>query len=88
MFFVWTVILFTHLPFPHSIDRETLDALALRLHRHPLLKLASIAAITAIALSTFRVAGLQYTLPTFVPPLLVMSVVYVRYRTRHQPNGV
>src|SRR5438034_5096240 len=63
MFFVWTVILLTHLSFRHSIDRETLDGLPLRLRGHPLPTLASIAAIAAIALSTFWVNGLQYTLP-------------------------
>jgi hypothetical protein len=87
MFFVWTVIPLTHLRFRHSIDRETLDGLPLRLHGHRLPTLASIAAIAAIALSTFWVDGTQYTLPMFVSLLLVMSMVYVGYRNRHQPNG-
>jgi len=88
MFFVWTVILLTRLRFRQSVDRTTLQGLRLRLRAHPLPTLSSIAAIAAIAFSTFRVDGLQYTLPTFVPLLLAMSVVYVRHRTRHQPNGV
>jgi hypothetical protein len=80
------VILLTRLRFRQSVDRTTLQGLPLRLRAHPLPTLASIAAIAAIAFSTFWVDGRQYTLPTFVP--LLLSVVYVRHRTRHQPNGV
>lgn len=86
MFFVWIVILLTHFRFRQSISRETLETLPLRLRGHPLPTLASIAAIAAIALTTFWVDGLRYTLPTFVPLLLVMSVVYVRYRNRYKTN--
>jgi AAT family amino acid transporter len=80
--------LLTHLRFRQSIGRETIEALPLRLRAHPLPTLASLAAIAAIALSTFWVDGLRYTLPTFAPFLLVMSVVYVRYRDRYKINRV
>src|SRR6266481_3795879 len=86
MFFVWIVILLTHLCFRKSIGRQTLEALPLRLRAHPLPTLASIAAIAAIALSTIWVDGLRYTLPTFAPCLLIMSVVYVKYRIRYKTN--
>ena len=76
----------THLRFRQSIDRQTLEGLPLRLRAHPLPTLASIVAIAAIALSTIWVDGLRCTLLTFAPFLLVMSVVYVRYRDRHKMN--
>jgi hypothetical protein len=88
VFFGWTVILLTRLRSRQSVDRTTLQGLPRPLRAYPLRTLASMAAISAIAFSTFWVDGLQYTPPTFVPLLLVLSVVYVRHRTRHQPNGV
>jgi L-asparagine transporter-like permease len=86
MFFVWIVILLTHLRFRQSIGRKTLETLPLRLHAHPLPTLASIAAIAAIALSTFWVDGLRYTLLTFASFLLIMSIVYVKYRKRYKTS--
>lgn len=80
MFFVWMVILLTHLRFRRSISEQTLEGLPLRLRAHPLPTWASIGAIAAIALSTFWVEGLRYTVPAFAPFLLVMSLVYGKYR--------
>jgi len=58
----------------------------LKLPAHPLPTVAGIAALAAIACSTFWVEGLQYTVPTFLPLLLVMSLVYVvRRRTSVEP---
>jgi L-asparagine transporter-like permease len=82
---VWIVILLTHLRFRQSITAVTQQRLPLRLRAHPLPTLASIAAIGAIAVSTFWVDGLRYTLLTFVPFLLVMSVLYLK--TRNQLNA-
>jgi amino acid transporter, AAT family len=80
MFFVWIVILLTHLRFRKSISQQTLDNLPLKLRAHPLPTWLSIIAIAAIALSTVWVDGLRYTLPTFAPFLLIMTVVYGKYR--------
>jgi L-asparagine transporter-like permease len=88
MFFVWIVILLTHLRFRQTISRPTLEALPLKLRAHPLPTLAGIAAIGAIALSTFWVDGLRYTLLTFAPFLLAMSVLYRSYRNRFRTNRV
>ncbi|HLB87298.1 MAG TPA: amino acid permease [Terriglobales bacterium] len=88
MFFVWIVILLTHLRFRQSISRQTQKNLPLKLRAHPLPTLASIAAVAAIALSTFWVDGLRYTLVTFAPFLLVMSVVYGKYRNRSSKSGL
>ena len=76
MFFVWIVILTTHLAFRRKLTVEDVAKLPLRLRAHPLFSVAGIAALIAIALSTFFVEGLQYTLPTFGVFLAIMSVVY------------
>ena len=82
MFFVWTVILLTHLRFRQSINEQTLRELPLKLRFHPLPTWAGIAAIAAIAFSTFWVDGLRYTVPTFAPFLLIMSLVYMKYKSK------
>jgi amino acid transporter, AAT family len=86
MFFVWIVILITHLRFRQRLGPEAVAKLPLKLPAHPLPTVAGIAALAAIACSTFWVEGLQYTVPTFLPLLLVMSLVYVvRRRTSVKP---
>jgi AAT family amino acid transporter len=77
MFFVWIVILITHLRFRQRLGPEAVAKLPLKLPAHPLPTIAGIAALAAIACSTFWVEGLQYTVPTFLPLLLLMSLVYV-----------
>jgi len=80
MFFVWIVILLTHLRFRQALGRVVVAKLPLRLHAHPLPTIAGILALLAIAGSTFWVDGLQYTLPAFAAFLLVVSLVYLRNR--------
>ena len=80
MFFVWIVILLTHLRFRQSLGAEQVSRLPLKLHAHPLPTLAAIVALTAIALSTFWVDGLRYTLPAFAPFLCVISLFYLKSR--------
>lgn len=80
MFFVWIVILLTHLRFRQTLRREEVAKLPLRLHAHPLPTVAGILALLAIAGSTFWVDGLQYTVPSFVAFLLVISLIYLRNR--------
>ncbi|HKC69994.1 MAG TPA: amino acid permease, partial [Terriglobales bacterium] len=82
MFYVWIVILITHLHFRRAIAPAALAALPLKLPAHPWPTLLALTALIAIALSTFWVKGLQYTIPTFVPLLLVMLVVFAIYRRR------
>jgi L-asparagine transporter-like permease len=84
MFFVWIVILLTHLRFRQSISIATERSLPLKLRVHPLPTIASIVAVGAVALSTMWVDGLRYTLLAFAPFLLVMSVLYAKYK--NQPN--
>lgn len=82
MFYVWGVILITHLRFRQRISSATLSALPLKLPLHPWPTLFALLAMSGIALSTFWVDGLVYTIPTFLPLLAVMSFVYVIYRRR------
>lgn len=87
MFFVWIIILLTHLRFRNAISIETISNLPIKLHWHPLPTIASIAAIAAIALSTMWVDGLRYTLLTFAPLLLVMSVLFAKYKSGASNNS-
>jgi len=82
MFFVWILILLTHLRFRKSITPEIEARLPLKLRAHPIPTLASIGAVAAIALSTFWVDGLRYTLLTFAPFLAIMSVLYASDQKR------
>ena len=81
MFYVWGVILITHLQFRQRISSAALSALPLKLPLHPWPTLFAILAMCCIALSTFWVDGLVYTIPTFLPLLAVMSLVYLVYRS-------
>ena len=58
----------------------TADAFALL----PLFDLAGILAIAGIAVTTFYVDGLQYTVPAFLPFLLLVSVAYWRVRGKER----
>jgi AAT family amino acid transporter len=82
MFFVWIVILLTHLRFRQTLDPEAIARLPLRLAGHPLPTLAGIAVLVGIAVSTFWVDGLQYSIPASALLLLIMSLFYLRSRSR------
>lgn len=82
MFFVWLTILLTHFAFRRKVGRETVTKLPMHLPFFPYTTFLGIAAILGIVASTFYVDGLQYTVPAFVPFLLLMSVVYWRVRRR------
>jgi AAT family amino acid transporter len=80
MFFVWIVILLTHLRFRQRLGPEAVAQLPLKLSAHPLPTFAAIVALAGIACTTFWVDGLQYTVPTFVSLLVAMSLVYMARR--------
>jgi len=80
MFFVWTIILVTHLAFRRALSPERLAALPMRIWAFPFSTLLGIAAILGITFSTFYVDGLQYTVPAFAPFLLLISLAYLRTR--------
>jgi L-asparagine transporter-like permease len=81
MFFVWIVILLTHLRFRRAIGVQRAAQLPLKLPAHPLPTLAGIVALIGIAVTTFWVDGLRYTIPTFAPFLLILSLIYWRNRS-------
>jgi L-asparagine transporter-like permease len=82
MFFVWLVILVTHLRFRRLVPAERLARLRTRLPAHPLFTIAGIALIGGISATTFFVDGLQWSVPAFLPFLAVISLLYLRIRRR------
>jgi amino acid transporter, AAT family len=82
MFYVWGVILVTHLRFRQTISSATLSSLPLKLLAHPWPNLFALLALCGIALSTFWVSGMEYTIPTFLPLLAAMSLIYGVYRSK------
>ncbi len=82
MFFVWIVILMTHIAFRRSLGTTRVAALPMRLRFYPYSTILGIAALLGIAVSTFFVDGLQYTVPTFAPFLAIVSIAYWIARRR------
>jgi L-asparagine transporter-like permease len=77
MLFVWLVILNTHLRFRKALKRGQLLRLPMRLPVHPLLTLTGILLIIAIAVTTFFVDGLQWSVPAFSVFLILISLLYL-----------
>jgi amino acid transporter, AAT family len=82
MYFVWIVILFSHLRFRKALGPERVSRLPMRLPFFPWTTIAGIVLVTAITLSTFAVPGLRYSVPAFLPFLLLMSIAYWRLQKR------
>ena len=76
MFFVWIVILLAHLSFRRSIGQARIALLPIRLSFSPYSQIAALVALIAIAISTLYVAGLEYSVPSFIPFLLVITTLY------------
>jgi L-asparagine transporter-like permease len=82
MLFVWLVILNTHLRFRKALTPERLLRLPMRLPVHPLFTVAGVLFIIAIAVTTFFVDGLQWSVPVFAVFLVLISLLYLRLRHR------
>jgi L-asparagine transporter-like permease len=80
MFFVWGVILLTHIAFRRALGSERIAKLPIRIRFYPYSTWLGVIAIAGIALTTFYVDGLQYTVPAFLPFLLLVSIAYWRVR--------
>jgi L-asparagine transporter-like permease len=78
MFFVWSVILLSHIRFRERLSSEA--RLPIRLAFSPYSNWLGIAALVSITVSTFFVDGLRYAAPAFLPFLLAMSVLYWKLR--------
>jgi len=76
MFFVWIVILLSHMSFRRALGPERIARLPMRLRFSPYSTILGILALLGITASTFFVDGLQYTVPAFIPFLLVISLAY------------
>ena len=82
MLFVWLVVLNTHLRFRKSITSERLPSLPMRLRAHPFFTVLGIVLLLAIAATTFKVEGLEWSVPAFSVFLAVMSAWYLVIRPR------
>jgi len=87
MLFVWLVILNTHLRFRKALTPERLLRLPMRLPVHPWFTVAGVLFIIAIAVTTFFVDGLQWSVPVFAVFLVLISLLYLRLRHR-EASGV
>ncbi len=82
MFFVWMVILLAHLSFRKVLGPARIAALPVRLPFSPYAQVLALAALAAIAGSTFFVESLRHTVPNFLFFLLLMAVFYARLRRK------
>lgn len=84
MFFVWIIILLTHIAFRRAVGPERVAQLPMRLRFFPYSSALGIAALLGIVASTFYVNGLKYTVPAFAPFLLLISLAYWVIRRKAQ----
>jgi amino acid transporter, AAT family len=82
MFFVWGVILVTHIAFRRALGPQRVAQLPMRLRFYPYSTLLGLVALAGITVSTFFVDGLQYTVPAFIPFLLLISLAYWKIRQK------
>ena len=83
MLFIWIVILFTYLRFRAALPPEQVARLPIRMPAHRVGgDLRDRVARWRSPLTTFFVDGLRYTVPSFLPFLAVMSLLYARMRKR------
>ncbi len=80
MLFIWIVILFTYLRFRASLSPQQVSRLPIRLPAHRIAAWFGIVSLVAITLTTFFVPGLEFTVPSFLPFLAIMSILYARVR--------
>ena len=82
MLFIWIVILCTYLRFRAALTSEQVARLPIRMPAHRIAAVFGIVSLSAITATTFFVDGMQYTVPSFLPFLVVMSILYARMRKR------
>jgi L-asparagine transporter-like permease len=87
MFFVWIVILLAHLAFRRSLGRKRVAQLPIRLPFSPGMQIVALAGLAALAISTSYVEGLQFSVPSFLPFLLLITAIYfaVKRENRSEP---
>jgi amino acid transporter, AAT family len=82
------VILLTHIAFRRALGPERIAALPMRIAWYPYSTILGIVALLGITASTFFVDGLQYTVPAFLPFLLLISIAYWFVRRKNDPGVV
>jgi AAT family amino acid transporter len=82
MFFVWIVILLAHLAFRRSLGQARVALLPIRLPLSPYLQIIALTGLGAIVISTFFVAGLQYSVLSFMPFLVLVTAFYWTLKRR------
>jgi L-asparagine transporter-like permease len=83
MFFVWIVILLAHLTFRRSLGQARVALLPIRLPFSPGIQTIALTGLVALAISTFYVEGLQFSVPSFLPFLLLITVFYFALKRRN-----
>jgi len=73
MFFVWAIILVAHLSFRRTVGRLHIAQLPVRLLFAPFSGIAALIALACIAVGTFFVEGLRYSVPSFLAFLVVIT---------------
>lgn len=76
MFFVWSVILVTHIAFRRALGKERIARLPMHLRFFPYSTILGIVALFGITAATFFVPGLERTVPSFCVFLLAITVAY------------
>jgi L-asparagine transporter-like permease len=84
MFFVWTVILITHIAFRRSLGKARVARLPMHLLFYPYSTIVGILALLGITAATFFVPGLAMTVPAFLCFLAVVTVAYLIRRVQKQ----
>jgi L-asparagine transporter-like permease len=87
MFFVWIVILSAHLAFRRSLGKVRVAQLPIRLPFSPGMQIIALTGLIALAISTFYVDGLQYSVPSFLPFLLLITAFYFALKRRVRLNS-
>ena len=86
MFFVWSIILLAHVSFRRSIGKARVVELPIRLPFSPYAQITALIALAAIAMSTYHVEGLEYSVPSFILFLLVITAFYWMPKRRNRRN--
>src|SRR3984885_8434903 len=84
MFFVWTVILITHIAFRRSLGKDRVARLPMHLLFYPYSTIIGILALLGITAATFFVPGLAMTVPAFLCFLAAVTIAYLIRPARKQ----
>jgi L-asparagine transporter-like permease len=87
MFFVWMVILAAHLAFRRVLGPERVGLLPIRLPFSPGMQIIAATALAALAISTFYVEGLQFSVPSFLPFLLLITAFYIGRKRKNRSKA-